>query len=153
MCINHCKWPRFYEAHSHFTSVPFLIAVLFANLLSPLVSLVSCFYSLHSASLKSVTLLGKYSTSIKFQFGGDKFKPNEHSRYGSVTLRSRVHPPKSSSETIQNDNKFNTTKRILDHLTDPTQKACVPRCLVLGLLTCWIFWSCVTRSLNNSVTP
>lgn len=121
MCINHCKWPRFYGTHSHFTSVPFLIAVLFANLLSPLVSLVLCFYSLHSASLKSVALLGKYSTSIKFQFCGDKFKPNEHSQYGSVTLRSRVYPPKSSSETIQNNNKSNTTKRVLDHLTDPTQ--------------------------------
>lgn len=72
-------------------------------------------------------------------------------------LGQEFNPPKSSSETIQNNNKSDTTKMILDHLTDPTRKTCVPRSLVLGLLTCWMFWSCVTcmiqRSLKNSVTP
>lgn len=98
MCINHCKWPRFYGTHSHFTSVPFLIAVLFANLLSPLVSLVLCFYSLHSASLKSVTLLGKYSTvppsnsnSVVINFNQTSILGMDQSALGQeFTLQSRL---------------------------------------------------------------
>lgn len=87
-----------------------------------------------------------------------------------TSIRSMDQSPLDQEFTLQillqrqskNNNKFNATKRILDHLTDPTQKACVPftnlvYSLVLGLLTCWTFWSCVAstiyRSLNNSVTP
>lgn len=77
---------------------------------------ISCTGRGHPASLKSVKLLGKYSPSIEFHFGCDKHEPNEHSQYLWVTLKSKFYLRKSSSGTIQNNNKSYAAKKILDYV-------------------------------------
>lgn len=100
---------------------------------------IACTGRAHPASLKSVTLLGKYSPSIEFHFGCDKYKSNEHSQYLWVTLKSKFFLRKSSSGIIQNNNKAYAAKKILDYLRDSTHKSCVLQSLVLGgLLHSWI---------------